>query len=390
MKFINLALCCFFFIIFFFSKPSLQAYPPAPSINPRLFNAYIALQAWKHVITSDPRNFTRNWYGYKVCNYTGVYCAPAPDNPKITTVAGIDLNHANISGYLPEDLGLLTDLAVFHINSNRFVGTIPKSFSKLRVLYELDVSNNLLYGKFPSVVLSLPSLKFLDIRYNQFKGNVPSKLWDRKLDALFINNNDFQFAWPKNFGKSTVSALVMANIKVRGCIPPSIANMSQTLNEIILTNAGLNGCLPEELGLLKNVTVFDVSFNNLVGKLPETIGGMKKLEHLNVAHNKLSGEIPASICSLPRLENFTYSDNYFCVEPKICLKLKDIDDKKNCIPYRPSQRSVNECKTFYSQGPVDCSSFGCSSRSPPPPPPSPPPPPPPPPPPTKSHFYHYP
>ncbi|KAJ8547332.1 hypothetical protein K7X08_010918 [Anisodus acutangulus] len=342
MKFINLVLCCFFFIIFFLSKPSLHASPPQPSINPRLFNAFIALQAWKHVITSDPRNFTKDWYGYNVCNYTGVYCAPAPDNPNITTVAGIDLNHANISGYLPEDLGLLTDLAVFHINSNRFLGTIPKSFSKLRVLYELDVSNNLLCGKFPSVVLSLPSLKFLDIRYNQLEGNVPSRLWDRKLDALFINNNNFQFAWPKNLGKSPVSALVMANIKVTGCIPSSIANMSKSLNEIILMNASLSGCLPQELGLLKNVRVFDVSFNNLVGELPETIGGMKKLEHINVAHNKLSGEIPASICSLPKLENFTYSYNYFCSEPNICLKLKDKDDKKNCIPHRPSQRSVNE------------------------------------------------
>ncbi|CAN4091277.1 unnamed protein product [Withania somnifera] len=371
MKSIKLALCGFFFIIFFLSKPSLQTtikYEP----NPRLFDAYIALQAWKHVITSDPRNFTKNWYGYNVCNYTGVYY-----------------------------LGLLTDLAVFHINSNRFSGTIPKSFSKLRLLYELDVSNNLFCGKFPSVVLSLPTLKFLDIRYNQFEGNVPPSLWDRTLDALFINNNNFQFAWPKNLGKSPVSALVMANINITGCIPSTIANMSKTLNEIILMNASLSGCLPQELGLLKNVRVFDVSFNNLVGELPEAIGGMKKLEHLNVAHNKLSGEIPASICSSPKLENFTYSYNFFCGEPKICLKLKEKNDKKNCIPYRPSQRLESECKTFYSRGPVDCSSFGCRSPSPPPPPPPPPPippppppppptpPPPPPPPPPKSHYYHY-
>ncbi|XP_015170456.1 leucine-rich repeat extensin-like protein 6, partial [Solanum tuberosum] len=371
MKLINLALSGFLFIIFFFSKPSFQAsikYEP----NPRLFDAYIALQAWKHVMTSDPRNFTKDWYDYNVCNYTGVYCAPAPDNPNITTVAGIDLNHANISGYLPEKLGLLTDLAVFHINSNRFEGSIPKSFSKLRILFELDVSNNLFCGEFPSVVLSLPSLKFLDIRYNQFEGKVPSTLWDRTLDALFINNNKFQFSWPKNLGKSPVSALVMANINVTGCIPSSIAKMSKTLNEIILSNSSLSGCLPQELGLLKNVRVLDVSFNKLVGELPESIGGMKKLEHLNVAHNKFSGEIPMSICSLPKLENFTYSYNYFCGEPKICLKLKDRNDKKNCIPYRPSQRSESECKTFYSRGPVDCSSFGC--RSPPPPPPPPPPP----------------
>ncbi|MCE2056267.1 40S ribosomal protein S3-1 [Datura stramonium] len=76
--------------------------------------------------------------------------------------------------------------------------------------------------------------------------------------------------------------------------------MAKTLNEIILMNASLSGCLPQELGLLKNVRVFDVSFNNLVGELFSGDNcSMKKLEHLNVAHNKLSGEIPPSICSLP-------------------------------------------------------------------------------------------
>lgn len=140
--------------------------------------------------------------------------------------------------------------------------------------------------------------------------------------------------------------------------------MGKTLNEIIISNAGLVGCLATEIGLLKGVTVFDVSYNMLSGSLPESMGGMESLEQLNVAHNKLSGEIPASICSLPRLENFTYSDNYFCGEPAVCLKLADKDDRENCIADRPLQRSVMECKAFYSN-PVDCGGF--SPRSPPPP-----------------------
>ncbi|KAL2469840.1 Leucine-rich repeat extensin-like protein 6 [Abeliophyllum distichum] len=167
-----------FSLLLLFPKPSFQeSYSPPPLPNPRLQNAFIALQAWKHAITADPNGFTSNWNGPAVCNYTGVYCAPAPDDPYITTVAGIDLNHAGISGSLPEELGLLTDLALFHINSNRFCGTLPASFSGLRLLYELDVSNNLFSGEFPSVVLCLPSLKFLDIRFNKFDGKIPSALF---------------------------------------------------------------------------------------------------------------------------------------------------------------------------------------------------------------------
>lgn len=87
-----------------------------------------------------------------------MFCSNALDDPSIQTVAGIDLNHADIAGYLPEELGLLSDIALFHINSNRFCGTVPKSFKKLKLLFELDLSNNRFAGKFPYVDLGLPSL----------------------------------------------------------------------------------------------------------------------------------------------------------------------------------------------------------------------------------------
>lgn len=374
--FLNLSLVVFFAIIFI-PKPSHQALPNP--LNPRLQKAYIALQAWKLRITSDPNNFTSNWCGPNVCNYNGVYCAAAPDDPHTLTVAGVDLNHANIAGSLPKELGLLTDLALFHINSNRFCGSIPYTFSSLCLLYELDISNNQFSGEFPSVVLNLRSLKYLDIRFNRFKGGVPSSVFDLNLDALFINDNKFKSSLPENIGNSPVSVLVLANNDLGGCLPSSLAKMKNTLNEIILSNSGLTGCLPKEIGSLDKVTVFDVSLNKLVGSLPESIGCMKSLEQLNVANNKFSGEIPAGICSLPRLENFTYSFNYFCGESPACLKLPANDDRKNCIPSRPLQRSPQECANFYAH-PVDCGGCGCSSSSPPPPPPPPSPP--------SPHYHH--
>ncbi|KAL5785611.1 hypothetical protein ACOSQ2_008003 [Xanthoceras sorbifolium] len=348
------------------SPPPPTPPPPTPVQNPRLSKAYIALTAWKKAITSDPQNFTANWYGPDVCSYNGVYCTSAPDDSYTTTVAGVDLNNADIAGTLPTELGLLTDLALFHINTNRFCGPIPDSFRDLKLLYEFDISNNQFTGKFPPVLLCLPSLKFLDIRYNGFDGGIPPELFDIKLDALFINNNKFRSSLPKNIGNSTVSVLVLANNDFNGCVPSSLTTMAGTLNELILTNAGLTGCLQPEIGLLNQLTVFDVSNNRLVGSLPESIAEMKNLEQLNVANNNLSGDIPNSICSLPRLENFTYSFNYFCKVPETCLNVPEKDDQKNCIPNRPLQRSPQDCNSLYSI-PVDCGAFGCSPppRSPP-------------------------
>ncbi|KAM1113509.1 hypothetical protein ACFX2B_045622 [Malus domestica] len=257
--------------------------------NDRLRNAYIALQSLKQAILSDQFNITGNWVGSNVCKYIRVFRTKALDNRTIRIVAGIDLNHGDIAGYLPEELGLLTDLALFHINSNRFCGTVPHKFNRLKLLFELDLSNNRFAGKFLRVVLQLPKLKFLDLRFNEFEGTVPNELFDKDLDAIFINHNRFRFDLPDNFGNSSVSVIVLTNNKFHGCDPASLGNISN-LNEIILMNNGFRSCLPPEIGMLKNLTVFDVSFNQFLGSLPETIGGMVSLEQLNVAHKLAVGE----------------------------------------------------------------------------------------------------
>lgn len=369
------------------STPSLQ--DDHHPTNPRLFRAYVALQKWKHCITDDPKNVTATWCGPHVCNYTGVFCAPAPDDPNEQTVAGIDLNHNDLAGTLPEELGLqLADLALFHLNSNRFCGTIPESFREMKLLHELDVSNNRFEGTFPGVLLDIPSLKYLDIRYNKFYGDVPSKLYDIKFDAIFLNNNQFKSSLPDNIGNSPASVIVLANTQIGGCLPRSLGNMAETLNEMIIMNTGIRSCVPPEIGKLKKLTVLDLSYNKLVGPLPEELGHLNKLEQLDVAHNHLTGEIPQSICELPRLKNFTYSYNYFCGAPEMCLKIRRKDDRKNCIPHRPLQRPEEQCMAALTR-PVHCSAYGYLPSAPPllpsppphhspPPPPSPSPSPPPP------------
>nr|CAB3492171.1 unnamed protein product [Digitaria exilis] len=222
--------------------------------NPRLRRAYIALQAWRRAFYSDPKGYTSNWVGNDVCKYNGVVCVEALDDPKIMVVAGIDLNGADIAGYLPPELGLLTDLAFFHINTNRFCGIIPKSMSRLSLLHEFDVSNNRFVGPFPFVCLEMASLKYLDIRFNDFEGELPPGLFDKDLDAIFVNTNRFVGHIPENLGNSTASVIVFANNGLIGCIPKSIGRMVKTLDEIIFMNNKLEGCLPLEMGYLQNTT----------------------------------------------------------------------------------------------------------------------------------------
>ncbi|ESQ32093.1 hypothetical protein EUTSA_v10004209mg [Eutrema salsugineum] len=327
--------------------------------NARLERAYVALQAWKRAIISDPWNLTANWFGSRVCDYNGVVCSSSLDDPSIKTVSGVDLNHGDIAGHLPEELGLLTDIALFHVNSNRFCGTLPLGFSQLSLLFELDLSNNRFAGKFPELVIGLPKLKYLDLRYNELEGELPESLFDKDLDALFLNSNRFVSKIPVNMGNSPVSVLVLASNRFEGCIPTSFGKMGKTLNEIILMDNGLQSCLPNDMGLLRNVTVLDVSYNWLVGELPESMGQMEKLEVLNVERNMLSGVIPEELCSLKNLKEFRFGSNYFTGEPSTCCNLESYNSTMNCLKDEKDQRSTMECKLFLSK-PVDCDSFKCN------------------------------
>ncbi|CAN7054053.1 unnamed protein product [Brassica oleracea var. botrytis] len=333
--------------------------------NDRLKRAYIALQAWKKAIYSDPFKTTKNWVGPDVCSYNGVYCAESLDDPSLKVVAGVDLNHADIAGHLPAELGLITDLAMFHINSNRFCGIIPKSFSKLALMYEFDVSNNRFVGSFPEVSLSWPSLKFLDLRYNEFEGCLPSEIFDKNLDAIFFNNNRFESVIPDTIGKSAASVVTFANNKFSGCIPISIGQM-KNLNEVIFTGNNLTGCFPNEIGSLNNVTVFDASNNGFVGSLPLTLSSLSSVEQLDLSNNKLTGSVVDTFCKLPNLESFKFSYNYFNGEAESCVpgkkNGKQFDDRSNCLKNRPNQKSVNQCVPVVSR-PVDCSKDKCSGGS---------------------------
>uniref|UniRef100_A0A0D9WW38 non-specific serine/threonine protein kinase n=1 Tax=Leersia perrieri TaxID=77586 RepID=A0A0D9WW38_9ORYZ len=338
------------------------ACPPAKQTaenNPRLQKAYVALQALKRRITDDPKNITGGWCGADVCSYYGVFCATALDSPCELTVAGLDLNHGDIAGEFPDELGLLADLAVLHLNSNRFCGTLPESLPKLSLLHELDVSNNRLSGEFPSHILCLPKVKYVDIRFNNFCGKIPPAIFDKDIDALFLNDNHFDFEFPSNFGNSPASVIVIANVNVKGCIPASVGKMGKTLNELIVLNSGVTSCIPPEIGELGELKVLDLSFNRIKGELPESMAWMRSLEQLDVAHNELAGHVPEGICELPNLKNFTYSYNYFCGEPERCLHIRRVDDRQNCIAGRPDQRPAGECLAFLHRPPVHCDAHGC-------------------------------
>ncbi|CAN6456828.1 unnamed protein product [Victoria cruziana] len=329
--------------------------PPGFSSS-RLYDAYLALQAWKSAITRDPFGITASWAGPNVCSYKGIFCSDSLDMVSGQVVASIDLNHGYLEGSLVKELSYLTDLSILHLNTNRFTGTIPDSFSALVYLSELDLSNNLLSGPFPSVILRLPSLIYLDLRYNHFDGGIPDELFGMNLDAIFLNNNEFEGQIPMSLGNSPASVITLANNKFSGNLPTSFGYVGSRLKEILFMNNQLTGCIPEGVGFLSQMVVLDLSYNSLSGGLPDSLTCLSGIEVFNIAHNEFSGMLPDIICSLSSLANLTVSYNFFSGISEQCSRLvfKNVgfDLSGNCIPGRLMQRPQPQCSGF--QGGLNC------------------------------------
>ncbi|EHA8591620.1 leucine-rich repeat extensin-like protein 4 [Cocos nucifera] len=328
-----------------------QAPPPPSTSDPSPSREYIALQAWKSAITEDLSGILASWVGPDVCSYRGVFCSDPPEDMSSSTtssvVAGIDLNHANLKGSLVKELSLLTHLSIIHLNSNSFSGIVPDSFQEFQYLSELDLSNNLLSGPFPTATLLIPNLKYLDLRFNSFSGEVPDEVFEKELDAIFLNNNQFGGQIPMSIWGSPATVITLANNKFSGSIPFSFGYTGAGIREILFLNNKLTGCIPEGLGYLSDIEVLDLSFNSLTGDLPDSLSCLTGMEVLNIAHNQLTGELSDLVCDMKRLANLTVSYNFLSGFSQDCAKLffrnVGFDFAGNCIPGGHMQRPPPEC-----------------------------------------------
>jgi hypothetical protein len=168
----------------------------------------------------------------------------------------------NLTGSIPDEISLLTDLVTIRMSDNRIVGRIPKSMVSLDALAELDLEVNLLAGELPPEFGSMTNVKTFKVGENHLNGTLPTEIGMMSgLNSLRINHNSFA------------------------------------------------GSLPKTLGLLGNLSSFYAVFNNFIGSLPSEIGLMPNLTSLDLDNNLLSGSIPTELGRLPRLRDVSLLRN---------------------------------------------------------------------------------
>jgi hypothetical protein len=104
------------------------------------------------------------------CNWGGIQCDIHGN------VIGLHLDHQNLFGSLPTELGDLHYLNEINMDSNKLNGSIPPSLGKLEFLEYIDIDKNNLTGVLPIELFNATTLRVLDLDTNNFVGTIPTNI----------------------------------------------------------------------------------------------------------------------------------------------------------------------------------------------------------------------
>ena len=167
----------------------------------------------------------------------------------IETTTELDLSYDNLSGSIPSDIGLLTNLTHLNLSTNILTGQIPTEIGNLINLITLDLSAN---------------------------------------KNAFGDNIGLTGGIPKEIGNLTNLISLKLNNNSLGCY--------ETWNgDFCNEECEFNGCsneIPPEIGNLTNLTELHLAYNFLGGLAPDLICNSYVFSSSGVGHNNFCHPYP--------------------------------------------------------------------------------------------------
>ena len=197
-----------------------------------------------------------------------------------------EYRHHGLSGALPPELGLLTELELLDLSTNNLTGVLPPELGNLANLRWLVVYLNTLSGPIPPGIGDLANLSSLELGNNALSGAIPPELGN------LANLRLLRLGW------NTLS----------GPIPPGIGNLAN-LSVLDLAGNALAGPIPPGLGNLRNLRNLNLQSNAITGPIPLELGTLAELRSLYLQNNRLTGPVPQTFLQLDRLRSFYIRPN---------------------------------------------------------------------------------
>ena len=217
----------------------------------------------------------------------------------------LDLSNNLFTGYIPPEIGLLTDLHYLFISFNSLQGSIPSNIGLLTDLLTLDISFCGITGSIPKEIFNAQSnLKELWLTGNSITNKIPTEIvLVTNLRYVELSNNFLSGTMPDFSLMSKLQILNLRNNRLTGLVQ-NLTLSSQNLNTIILADNSLTGSFFNILGnaVFPKLVSIDVSRTMMTGTLPN-FDLIPKLEIFVAASNCLGGSIPWSLCSAKGLKS---------------------------------------------------------------------------------------
>ncbi|MFQ6660666.1 hypothetical protein Gotur_029088 [Gossypium turneri] len=224
------------------------------------------------------------------CMWPGIQCNAG-------SVVVINLSGHGLSGGITPQIGSLSNIRYLDLSNNSLVGPIPSSVSNLTNLWYLSMASNLLEGPIPREIESLNALEYLNLSANKLSGPIPTQIGNlSNLRYLILAKNNLSGRIPLQIGGLSLYQLELSHDIITGDIPSQLNSQ-----RIDLSHNLLQGVIPSRFGSLTQLSLLDLSRNNLTGMIPELPIYPKKL---NLSFNSLWGPIPHGLLDFPP-ETFT-------------------------------------------------------------------------------------
>lgn len=253
-------------------------------------------------------NIPPNWKGSDPCgtNWDGIDCT----NSRVTSIS---LSSMRLKGQLSGDIDQLSELQTLDLSYNKdLTGLLPQSIGNLKNLSNLILVGCGFYGQIPGTIGSLQELVFLSLNSNRFTGLIPPSIGNlSKLYWLDLADNSIEGPIPVSDGKTPGLDMLyhckhfhFGKNMLSGPIPEKLFSSNMTLIHVLFEQNNLTGSIPSTIGLLPNLEVLRLDWNDLEGDVPPSISNLTKVTEMYLSNNQLSGPLP----DLTGLNSLTYLD----------------------------------------------------------------------------------
>ncbi|KAG6541342.1 hypothetical protein Mapa_017284 [Marchantia paleacea] len=233
-------------------------------------------------------------------------------------VTALNLTSSNISGKMPEEIGVLRELENLDLSYNDFRGSLPDSLALCQNLRSLILQDSPWNTAFPSVITKLPRLEFLEASNAGLTGHIPRKFYNMgSLKHIYLGNNTQLTANLEDFSLfPELLNLSIWRMKFEDSELPSKLSTLSKLQYFNCHDCNLTGGLPESYGELTDLIEFNVRANALTGGIPDSYKKLRNMVAFRVDNNALLGPFPNWMFDYwPNLTSLVFSNNQFYGTP---------------------------------------------------------------------------